>query len=41
MDKPENEHKKLIQLSFIGIDKFDVAIKLQPLVISILPRNNE
>ena len=35
IDSPEKEHKKLIILSFNGIVNVELAIILQPLVISI------
>ena len=38
---PEKEHKKLMMLSFKESERSDWEIKLHPLVISILPRNNE
>ena len=38
IDNPEKEHKKLIIASFIGIVREELAIKLQPLVISMLPK---
>lgn len=38
---PENEHKKLIRLSFRGIEIDKDASRLHPLVISILPSNTE
>ena len=40
IDSPEKEHKKLIILSFNGIVNVELAIILQPLVISILPRKS-
>ena len=41
MDIPENEHKKLIILSFKGREILEVAIRFAPLVISILPKKSE
>ena len=41
MHNPEKEHKKLIILSFKESARLDWEIKLHPLVISILPNNNE
>ena len=38
--KPEKEHKKLIMLIFSGNCKSSLDNILQPLVISILPRND-
>lgn len=41
IESPEKEHIKLIILSFKFIERVELAISLQPLVNSILPKNNE